>query len=284
LPMTYGIDISEEEIRWVRLPKGENPAACGRILLEDNDRSPRRIRQVLKEFFSRERVSRFVFPLCGQGVRARVFASDKVDISELEDNVAWEAKFMLEYNRHRDVLSFDPLRSVGSQTWIVAVAAPLEVIQRKSGLFPKNPTHIETALTALANAVLHSKWGEKDIIILHLDRSRGFLVVVSHGNPILMQEIPRVNLKEARLSEEVLSFWYDELKVRRNFLPQDKRRLDHFLLSGEAALVPENARALGECIDLTGEVFDPFDGVQIECKAGEGVLFPLAYACALRRE
>ena len=97
-----------------------------------------------------------------------------------------------------------------------------------------------------------------------------------------MQEIPRVNLKEARLSEEALSFWYDELKVRRNFLPQDKRRLDHFLLSGEAALVPENARVLGECIDLTGEVFDPFDGVQIECKAGEGVLFPLAYACALR--
>ena len=280
--MTYGIDIADSEIRWVRLVTrntSEPSGACGRIPLE-GEGSP----QVLKKFFSAEKVHRFVYPLHGHDVRAKLFASDKVDISELEDNVAWEAKFMLSYDKRRDVLSFDPFRSLGNQTWLVAAAAPLEVIRRQTEVFPTAPLHTETALTALANAVLCSKWGKKDVMILHLDRSRGLLVVVSHGNPIIMQEVPKVNLKEATLDENALSFWQEELKLRRNFIPQDKRDLDHFLLSGETAAVSENVAELGERIDLAAEVFDPFEGVNVECKDEVSALYTLAYACALRGE
>ncbi len=283
--MTYGIDIAGAEIRWVRLnPANTSPSdksACGRIALEANA-SGQSIKQALRTFFSSKRVKRFVFPLYGQGVRARCFPSDKVDISELEDNVSWEAKFMLAYDKHRDVLSFDPLRSVANQTWVAAAAAPLETIRAQTELFPNSPAYTDTALTALANAVLESKWGQKDVKILHLDRNRGFVVVVSHGNPILTQEIPNVKLTDIKLDKDALSLWQDELKLRRNFLPQDKRGLDHFLLSGEAATVAENAVALGKRIDLAGEVFNPFEGTQIEYEPEEAALYTLAYACALR--
>jgi Tfp pilus assembly PilM family ATPase len=313
--MTYGIDIAGSEIRWVRLGTHDTSGlsgTCGRVPLAGvtgagvtgagvtgagvtgagvtgagvtGGALPQAsLKQALKGFFSAQKVHRFVFPLYGQDVRAKLFASDKVDISELEDNVAWEAKFMLSYDKRRDVLSFDPFRSLGTQTWLVAAAASREVIRRQTEIFPISPLHTETALTALANAVLRSKWGKKDVMILHLDRSRGLLVVVSHGNPIIMQEVPKVDLKGPRLDENALSLWQEELKLRRNFIPQDKRDLDHFLLSGETAAVPENITELGERIDLAAEIFDPFEGVNIERKNEVSALYTLAYACALRGE
>lgn len=287
--MTYGIDISAEEIRWVRqaLSTDESPPRktihCGRIPL-DGEVTQALLKQELAAFFKREHVTRFVFPVQGPGVRVKSFSSDKVDISELEDNVAWEAQFYLDYDKNRDLLSFDPLRSVGSETWIVAAAAPIEEVKRQTALFPATAAHVETALTALANAVLESRWGQSAVMVLHLDKSRAFLVVSSHGNPILMQEIPTMDKKRPLLDDEGLSVWQDELKLRRNFLHQDNRKLDHFLLSGEAALDAGNAKTLGGFLDLEGSVFDPFETENVECERESSPLFTLAYACALREQ
>ncbi|MBN2379243.1 hypothetical protein JXM67_05520 [candidate division WOR-3 bacterium] len=281
--MTYGVDISGKEIRWVKFIKEAQLATCDRLLLKE-EVSAHLLKQSLKSFFVREKVRRFVFAVHGPRVRAKLFPSDKVDISELEDHIAWEARFMLEYDETRDVLSFDPLRSVGNETWIVAAAAPRDEIKRKLGLFPASPTYVDTALTALANVVLRSKWGKQDLLALHLDRTRAFLVVISHGNPILMQEIENVGLVELRLDKKSLTWLQEELRLRRNLLAQDKRSLDRFLLSGEAALIEENAKALGERVGLPGEVFNPFDDVRMADHEDTAPLYSLAYACALRGE
>lgn len=281
--MTYGIDVSDYEIRWVRFIKEAKLAVCGRIPLA-KEASAYLVKQTLQAFFSLEKVRRFVCSVHGPDVRARLFPSDKVDISELVDHIAWEARFMLDYDETRDMLSFDPLRSVGRETWIVTVAATRQEIKKRLELFPSAPLHVDTALTALANAVLGSRWGKDDLMLLHLDRDRAFLVVVSHGNPILMQEVCNIRLKEIKLDSKALAWWQDELKLRRNLLAQDKRRLDHFLLSGEAALEPANAKALGERLGLAGAVFSPFDNVKMTGEENTAPLFCLAYACALRGE
>lgn len=280
--MVYGIDISEEEIRWVGSPDDEGKYRCGRVPIEGESPDPSQAKQLLSGLFSRLKVRRFVYPISGVNVRAKLFASDKVDISELEDNVSWEAQYVLAYDRRRDVLSFDPLRSVGKDTWIVGVAAPLDEIKKKTSVLPSAPLHIETCLTALANAVLESRWGQTDLMTLHLDVKRAFLVIISHGNPLLMQEIPYVNQPDGVLDSAALSMWQEELKLRRNFLPRDNRKLDYFLLSGQAGLVEENAKALGNRLGLPGEVFNPFEGKEV---AGEALpLYTLAYACCLRGE
>lgn len=286
--MTYGIDLVGSEIRWVRrgLAGDESTSGkmiCGRIPL-GGEVTPALIKRELASFFSRERVRRFVFPVHGSNVRVKCFASDKVDISELEDNVAWEARFYLEYDKTRDVLSFAPLRSVGSETWIVAAAAPAEEVSRQAALFPAPAAHVETALTALANAVLESKWGQSAVMLLHLDSNRAFFVIVSHGNPVLMQEIPCAGARRLILDDAGVSLWQDELKLRRNFLPQDNRKLDYFLLSGEAALEARNARVLGELMELEGSVFSPFGDERPEGEIDSLPLYTLAYACALREE
>ncbi len=281
--MIYGFDILDSEIRWVRLSKAEEEFSYGILPLKDD--LPSSVKQVLKGFFNREKVHRFVFALQGRGVRVKSFASDKVDISELEDNVAWEARFFLEYEKNRDVLSFDPLRSVGQETWIVAAAAPLAEVKRQCEIFPSPPLHVETALTAISNGILESKWNQNSVLLLHLDYTRAFLVIVSHGNPILMQEIEPAKPFSGQLDEQSLSFWQEELKLRRNFLLPDHRKLDKLLLSGVVALEDENAKRLGERLDLDGEVFNPFEGLgQAAGKSQGAPLFTVAFSCAMRNE
>lgn len=282
--MTFGIDISGSGIRWVRSHGNKGPQGFGFIPFKSDSPTPGQIKGLLKDLFRRERTESFVFPLYGPNVRAKFFTSDKVAISELEDNVAWEARFFLGYDNKRDVLSFDPLRSIGNQIWIVAAAAPLREVNQQTDLFPFPPCCVETALTALANAVLESSWGKKDVMVVHLDRSRGFLVVITHGNPVLMQEIPDVALHDVELSEKALSKWSEELKLRRNFLPQDNRNLDYLLLSGDAGTVPENSSRLAESLGLEGTVFNPFQDFNISYKPEQHTLFSVAYGCSLRGE
>lgn len=279
--MTYGIDVAGSDIRWVSLardiPTGGSPR-FGRVEIQDES-SPSAFRKAAKELFRTLRVHRYTFPVYGPDVRAKFYPSDKVDISELADHVSWEARFMLDYDWRNDELSYDPMRSVANQTWIVAAAASNNTVKRFCDLLPESPLYVDCALTALANAVLESKWSKTDLKILHLDRSRAFLVIVIHGDPVLMQEIPVANLTDIKLDENQLSVWQEELKLRRNFLAPDKRSIDKFLLSGEAALYPENVTNLGERLELDSEVFNPFDG---EVADESAPLYTLAYACALR--
>jgi hypothetical protein len=281
--MIYGFDLLDSEIRWVRLSKVASEFSYGVLPLSDG--SSLAVKHVLKAFFNREKTHRFVFALQGRSIRVKSFASDKVDISELEDNVAWEARFFLEYEKSRDVLSFDPLRSVGQETWIVAAVAPLAEVRRQSEVFPVPPLHVETALTAIANGILESKWNQNSVLLLHLDYTRAFLVIVSHGNPILMQEIEPASPFSGTFDEKTLSFWQEELKLRRNFLLPDHRKLDKLLLSGVAALEGGNAKRLGERLDLEGEVFNPFEGLGEPVGSSQGApLFTVAFSCAMRSE
>ncbi|NLI98393.1 hypothetical protein GX441_07005 [bacterium] len=280
--MIYGIDVLNSEVRWVRNSKGDEPTTFGRVFVEDS--SPSGLKQTLRGLFTRLQIRKFVFPLQGRDVKVKCFASDKVDISELEDNVAWEARFFLGFDKSRDIMSFDPLRSVGQETWVVAAKALFEDVKRQSEVFPISPVHTETGQTAIANAVLESKWGQNAVMTLHLDTTRAFLVVVSHGIPILAQELFMDKPFSGQFDEVSFTMWQEELKLRRNFLLPDHRKLDAFLLSGEAGLNQENAKRLGESIDLDGSVFEPFEGKDTDSGTNVSPLYSIAYACSLRDE
>jgi|GEM_PF-2236570 len=286
--MTYGIDVVGSEIRWVALSEQETSSqesyqGCGCVSIS-GESNPLKIKQAIAGLFKRNKIRKFVVPVWGNKVRAKVFASDKVDISELEDNVAWEARFMLDYNSASELLSFDPLRRAEKQTWLACAVAPLDTIKQYLSYFPSAPACVDTALTALANAVTRSRYNQKDVMALHLDANRAFLVVVNPNNPALMQEIPNIKENPGRLNATSLSFWQEELKLRLNLLTQEHRRIELFLLSGELALAPENAVNLGEKLGVQGEVLDIMTDSGIKCSKEQSPLYTLAYASALRGE
>ncbi|MBD3286353.1 hypothetical protein GF359_07350, partial [candidate division WOR-3 bacterium] len=76
--MTYGIDISGTEIRWVRFSAESNMATCGRIPLDERS-SNYTLKQTVKRLFAAKKVRSFVYPIWGVGVRAKLFGSNKVD-------------------------------------------------------------------------------------------------------------------------------------------------------------------------------------------------------------